>query len=310
MFLIDNVPDFQKLFSLEYLCWFPNQTIMRLGMVDGPGHITIPRLGWTDKTAVFPIWVFFNDQTSRDVLLRCLRDDRMDEFLYRAALFQCEREILQVSMNIEMINDDQAEGDARTTHESLPNIQKVSTRLKSCIQENRAYEDKLRRGSFANSASYPLRTEFEKLAIRFSELDNSLVQCFYRQMTTLTAAGTQENLRQTKATNEQAQATYEQTRSMSALTWLAFFYVPLTFVTGIFGMNVKEIDPEKPLSYRLYAGVAGGFLCFSVVLVFGYRAVQKRRTRRSLEAGTARKQGQRRSVENLGALKECSKQDV
>lgn len=275
LFLIDHVPDFRHHFVLDHLKWFPNQPVARIGMVDSPGYIAYPRLGWTDVVAVLPLFTAFQDATNREVLLRCLKDNAIDEFLYRVVVFQCEREAFYISLDIEGINDKQAEGNGMSTSDSLPNIQKALTRLKSCIQENRAYEDKLRRAGFVNTANYPARTEFEKLAVRFSELDNSLVQCFYRQMTTLTATGTRGNLRQTTATNKQAQATYEQTRSMSTLTWLAFFYVPLTFVTGIFGMNVTEIDPEKPLSWRLYAVVAGGFLLVSVLVVVSYRALQK-----------------------------------
>lgn len=262
MFLVDKVPDYYRLFILDERRWFPHQTVARLGMVDSPGYITFPRLGWTHLTAVLPLWTLFCDDTNRGMLLQCLKQDAVDDFLYKVSLLQCEREALHISLDLEVINDTQFEG---TQDKSLPNIQKVATRLKSCIQENRAYEDKLRRVASVHPTSSPPRDDFDKLAIRFSELDNSLVQCFYRQTTTLTAAGTDENLKQTKATKKQATAIYEQTRSMSALTWLAFFYVPLTFVTGIFGMSGKEIDPGKPLSCVLYAKIAVGFLGVSVL---------------------------------------------
>ena len=213
------------------------------------------------------------------MLLKCLKNGEVDEFMYKVSLYRCEREVLNVSRDIEEINDQQAARDLATTNESLPNLQRAATRLKSCIQENRAYEDKLRRASFIPPTGYLDRTEFEKLAIRFSEIDNSLVQCFYRQMTTLTAAGNEENLQQTKATNVQARATYEQTTSMSALTWLALVYVPLTFVSGIFGMNVKEIDPDKKLSWRRFAWIAAAFLGGTMAIAFFYQNVQKRRAR-------------------------------
>lgn len=270
--------------------------------------MTIPRLGWTNLTAVFPIWTLFRDDTYKTKLLRCLKDWNIDEFLYQATLLQCEKEVLYLGLDIEEINDQQAEGGEITADKRLPNVQKVSTRLKNCIQENRAYEDKLRRAAFVAAAGYSARTDFEKLAVRFSELDNALVQCFYRQMTTLTAAGTQENLRQTTATNKQAQATYEQTRSMSTLTWLAFFYVPLTFVTGIFGMNVKEIDPDKPLSWKLYAAVASSFLVVSVLGAVAYRAMQKCRGSRRSDSAVHNKgrHTQSGSWQNLGKEKEGS----
>lgn len=37
-----------------------------------------------------------------------------------------------------------------------------------------------------------------------------------------------------------------QSRRATLLTLLAAFYLPLTLVTGIFGMNIKEFDDVKP----------------------------------------------------------------
>lgn len=248
---------------------------MRLAAVKSPGYITIPQLGWSQLSAIFPLWTLLNDATQKSILLHCLRSGDIDEFLYRAAFLKAEREVLDVAWDIGEIFEQQASGDEKKTSKSLPNIHRVATRLKTCVQENRTYEDNLRRASAVLAASYPSRNEFEKLAIRFSELDNSLIQCHYRQMTNLTATGTRENLRQTKATNRQAQATYEQTRSMSTLTWLAFVYVPLTFVTGIFGMNVKEIDPGSPLSWHLFAKIALAFLVVTLVVTSAYHDINK-----------------------------------
>ena len=51
----------------------------------------------------------------------------------------------------------------------------------------------------------------------------------------------------------------EQAQQGQIITWLAFLYVPLSFVTGIFGMNIKEID-GSPLP--MWAPVTA-FLVFS-----------------------------------------------
>lgn len=249
------MPGYRRDCVQKQLDWFPHQTTIRIAALDTPGYLTIPQLEWLTLTAIFPIWILFNDTTHKHILLHCLKKDDIDGFLYHAAMFQCEREVAYVSLELEHANDDQVAGET-STNESLANIQKVSARLKSCIQEDRAFEDRLRRAGSINGASCPTRSEFEKLAVRFSELDNALVQSFYRQTATLTAAGIQENLRQTTATNEQAQATLKQTTSMIALSWVAFIYAPLTFVTGIFGMNIKEIDLDNLLSWKLVLIIA------------------------------------------------------
>lgn len=273
--LIDRIPRYQPHQALQHLRWFPNQEVIHVATVDSPGYLTIPQLGWSHLSATFPIWTLFNDVTHKRVLLEALKADEIDGFMYLAALLECERQVANVSLDIEEINERQGENDGLTTDESLPNTQKVATRLKRCTQENRAYEDKLRRASTVGAKSYTGRNEFEKLAVRFSELDHLLVQCFYRRMTILTAAGTKENLAQTQAAGDQARATLDQTRSMGTLTWLAFFYVPLTFATGIFGMNVKEIDSEKELSWRLFAKVAMIFLAVTFVVAVVLREMQK-----------------------------------
>jgi hypothetical protein len=46
-----------------------------------------------------------------------------------------------------------------------------------------------------------------------------------------------------------------QSRRATVLTLLAAFYLPLSLVTGIFGMNIKEFDEVKPPF----------FLCFEVL---------------------------------------------
>jgi Mg2+ and Co2+ transporter CorA len=42
-----------------------------------------------------------------------------------------------------------------------------------------------------------------------------------------------------------------QSRRATVLTLLAAFYLPLSLVTGIFGMNIKEFDDVKPSFVRL-----------------------------------------------------------
>lgn len=210
-----------------------------------------------------------------ELLLNCLKDDDVDEFIYRACLYWTEREVTQVSLDIEMINEQQATGDGRTITKSLPNLQKAATRLKSCIIENRGHEDRLLRAASLKDSRYPAWEDFRKLAIRFTEIDTALMQCFYRQMMLLTATGTEDNLKQTLATKKQADASLYQAESMSTLSWLAFVYIPLTFVTGIFGMNVKEMDTSCPLSWKLAAGIAIAFLSVTFIIARTYRSYQK-----------------------------------
>ena len=65
------------------------------------------------------------------------------------------------------------------------------------------------------------------------KLDAFLMETFQLLMSSISAQDSQLSL--------------DEARRSSLITWLAFIYVPLSFVTGIFGMNLKEIN-GSPLS--------------------------------------------------------------
>ncbi|PPJ59925.1 hypothetical protein CBER1_11380 [Cercospora berteroae] len=74
-----------------------------------------------------------------------------------------------------------------------------------------------------------------------------------------------------------AEATKEQGRRTQMLTKLAFVYVPLSFVTGVFGMNVKEINGSQ---LSIWTSVV--VLCVTgvsaLVLFMGYDWLQSRKS--------------------------------
>lgn len=66
----------------------------------------------------------------------------------------------------------------------------------------------------------------------------------------------------------------QQAERASLLTVLAVIYLPLTLVTGIFGMNVKQINDATP---ELWACAIGLVVVSGVTAVgfFGYRYWRK-----------------------------------
>lgn len=73
------------------------------------------------------------------------------------------------------------------------------------------------------------------------DLERFLMDSFQLLMSSISVLETQRGA-------EQALISIEQAARTTRLTQLAFIYVPLTFVTSIFGMNVKEIsEPLPPL---------------------------------------------------------------
>jgi len=72
-----------------------------------------------------------------------------------------------------------------------------------------------------------------------SALERFLMDSFQLLMSSISVAETQNAAKQAKMSADQA------TRS-ARLTKLAFVYIPLTFVTSIFGMNVRELSDPVP----------------------------------------------------------------
>jgi Mg2+ and Co2+ transporter CorA len=74
------------------------------------------------------------------------------------------------------------------------------------------------------------------------------------------------------------------------LTWLAAVYVPLSFVTGIFGMNLRELN-DSTLPVWVCLEVLGVVLLVTAAMVVVYKLCVKyggvfsRGPKQSLESG-------------------------
>jgi hypothetical protein len=67
---------------------------------------------------------------------------------------------------------------------------------------------------------------------------------------------------------QHSQASIEQTRRSARLTQLAFIYVPLSFVTGIFGMNIKELNGSVLDLWVVFVCVIAVVLATAIVFLF------------------------------------------
>lgn len=130
------------------------------------------------------------------------------------------------------------------------------------------------------------RTPVEKLQ-RIQEdaadLQRFLMDSFQLLMSSISVIETQNGLEQNMISTEQA-------ARGAKLTQLAFIYVPLSFVTSIFGMNIKEVN-DSPLSVWV-CFVALVIVAVATALVFGGYEAKKvyeaRRTEASAEPGELR----------------------
>lgn len=71
-------------------------------------------------------------------------------------------------------------------------------------------------------------------------------------------------------TVQDSDANKTQTERATLLTLLAAFYLPLTLVTGIFGMNIKDISEGAP-SWRACCIVLAAIAACTIVFVLAYR---------------------------------------
>jgi Mg2+ and Co2+ transporter CorA len=78
----------------------------------------------------------------------------------------------------------------------------------------------------------------------------------------------------------QAELAIEQGIRGQRLTTLAFLYIPLSFVTGIFGMNVKEIN-GSPLSVWVSVVALAITAMITAAIFIGYTSCGNLRPRRN-----------------------------
>jgi hypothetical protein len=80
-------------------------------------------------------------------------------------------------------------------------------------------------------------------------------------------------------TVKDSDANKQQSERETLLTLLAAVYLPLTLVTGIFGMNIKDINEGNP-SWRACGEVLGVVAACTIVFVIEYRRLRRWRRRR------------------------------
>lgn len=86
---------------------------------------------------------------------------------------------------------------------------------------------------------------------------------------------------------QDSQASIEQTRRSTRLTQLAFIYIPLSFVTSIFGMNIKELNGSVLDLRAVFVGVTAVVLATATVFLFLHYFSAKPTARRNCAGSMA-----------------------
>jgi hypothetical protein len=169
--------------------------------------------------------------------------------LHRSNLFAIDHEIKTISFNELRDPDMRTNAKLLTLREVLSKLdaETAKTSKYAPIHVKEFYEaiygmaHRLDRSEIDELDFHSPIARLEILNQQAGDLQRFLMDSFQLLMSSVSVAETQNAARQATMSMEQAART-------ARLTQLAFVYIPLTFVTSIFGMNVKELsDPLLPL---------------------------------------------------------------
>ncbi|KAF2733472.1 hypothetical protein EJ04DRAFT_565134 [Polyplosphaeria fusca] len=128
-----------------------------------------------------------------------------------------------------------------------------------------------------SSMRHPIRN-LERILKDADILQSFLMDTFQLLMSSISVRDSKLSIEQAQLSNEQALLSAEQAKRSAWLTQLATLYLPLSVLTGIFGMNLKEInDAHVPFWWSLV--VFAILLVCTGVAFFGLRASERRTQR-------------------------------
>jgi hypothetical protein len=186
------------------------------------------------------MFYYTSDAIDCDVLLYL-----MSASLHRSNFIAIDQEIKEISFQ-ELPNPDMQ------TITKLLTLRQVLSDLATGTVETHNHASSHTKGVFEHIFSrhsnvrsmfgcYSPSERLEAFNQQASDLQRFLMDSFQLLLSSVSVAESQNATKQAKLSMEQADRT-------AKLTQLAFVYIPLTFVTSIFGMNVRElVDPVPPV---------------------------------------------------------------
>lgn len=156
--------------------------------------------------------------------------------LYLLARSLWETNIRHLTKSIERVSFDDIRQPSSEISDRLHDLREDLFRTKQELIQTKTYASDIAKeelGSQSNgeynygSRGGPIH-DLQRIYDEAIELERFLMETFQLLMSTLSIRNSQASIEQTKRTTR--------------LTQLAFIYIPLSFVTGIFGMNIAEIN--------------------------------------------------------------------
>ncbi|GAB7325287.1 hypothetical protein MBLNU13_g09342t2 [Cladosporium sp. NU13] len=160
-----------------------------------------------------------------------------------------------------------------------------------------AYYDEFPRIRWRHKETYlsPI-DHHKKILERARTLEKLLIDSFQMLMSSVSVQQATLGNEQAAISAKLASASVEQARAATRITALAFVYIPLTFVTGIFGMNIR-IGTEEPKGFIWYAPLVtlGVAILFTAALWYAADWVETRLDKRRQKRKQDVEGGQRMS---------------
>ena len=160
----------------------------------------------------------------------------------------------------------------------IQHVTETETRMPTELAD---YYDAFPRIRRRHKATYLSPADHHKnILVRARELERLLIDSFQMLMSSVSVHQAAAGIAQTAASVEQA-------RAATRVTYLAFVYIPLTFVTGIFGMNIRVGgDPKDGFVWFAPLVAFAVAIFFTVGLWFAaswveHRLSQRRRSKES-----------------------------
>lgn len=112
------------------------------------------------------------------------------------------------------------------------------------------------------------------------KLQSFLNDTFQLLMSSISVRDSKLSIIQAELSNQQAALSAAEARRSAWLTQLASIYLPLSIVTGIFGMNIKEIN-GSPVKFWWCIVILVILIAFTVAIYFVLRALADREQKRA-----------------------------
>lgn len=178
LFLIDKASQAASMFMLKQDPAFPRQTMVRLAFVDWPGHVCVPQLRQPCNSAVLPLWNLLGDKYTAEALMHCLQNNGIDDFMYKAGVFECQRHLNAAMSRIKFISLQDIPRGEETIMKQLRDARQALNRLYRCVEENKSHERAYERshGAGMPKGSHSDRMHFHQLSKEIRDLEQTVLR--------------------------------------------------------------------------------------------------------------------------------------